>query len=475
MLIRGYDTKHTIAAVATFPSTAALGIVKVSGKDALSIVSRNFLPKNKNKDIKRAKSYTLHYGWVIQPSEGHAKRVRTKRESKIVDEVLVSVMRAPYSYTREDVVEISSHGGVLILNKILDLILKSGARLAKPGEFSYRAFLNGRLDAIQLQAIADIVETKTEKALFSLSRQLKGDFSKTILTIKEELKNINSLLEACINFPDEDIPLDLPQIKKRIKKISTRIKSILDKYGISRTIHEGTKCVICGPANVGKSTLFNCMLKQERVIVAHIPGTTRDIIEETLNIRGVPLRIYDTAGLLETKDFISKSAVKKSYEAIEEADLVIYMFDSSCSIDSKDLYLLNKIKYKNTIIVANKIDLPCRIDKRQLESLGKPLVRISALKGIGIDRLEKAVFNAIYKKGLNREDSFVILAKWQAQVLGDILSHLVEAERFIDKGFTLDFVSFALKDTLDDLSKLSGERIDEDILNSIFSNFCIGK
>ncbi len=475
MLIRGYDTKHTIAAVATFPSTAALGVIKISGKDALSIVRRIFLPKNKNKNIKKAKSYTLHYGWIIQPPDGRAKTVRTNPEPKIIDEVIVSIMRTPHSYTREDVVEISSHGGILILNKILDLILRSGARLAKPGEFSYRAFLNGRLDIIQLQAISDIVETKTEKALFSLSRQLKGDFSKTILAVKDGLRDISSLLEACINFPDEDITEDLPQIKKGIKKIGAGIKSILNNHSISRALHEGIVCVICGPANVGKSTLFNRILKQERAIITHIAGTTRDAIEETVNIKGLSLRIYDTAGIIETKGIVGKHAVKKSYEKIEKADLVIFMFDASRIVDNKNLSLLEKMKDRNMIIVINKTDLPRRIEEERLRSLRKPLVRISALKGSGIDQLEKTVFNAVYRKGMERQDNVVILAKWQAQVLEDVLSHLNEAEKFVNEGFTLDFVSFAIKNALDDLSKLSGERIDEDVLNDIFSNFCIGK
>ena len=475
MSIRDYDTKHTIAAIATFPTTAALGIIKVSGKDALSVVHRIFLPKNKNKNIKKVRSYTLHYGWIIQPSNGRANTPKTKRGLKIIDEVLISVMRAPHSYTREDVVEISSHGGILILDKILDLILKGGARFAKPGEFSYRAFLNGRLDLIQLQAISDIVETKTEKTLFSLSRQLKGDFSNSIIVIKDELKNISSLLEACINFPDEDINMDLPKIKSMLKKIAERIKRILDNRSISRTLHEGARCVICGKANVGKSTLFNRILKEERAIVTRIPGTTRDTIEEIVNIKGVPLHIYDTAGILETKDFINKSAVSKTYKKIEEADLIIFIFDSSRRIDDKDLSLLDKIKDKNAIVVLNKIDLTLRVGSAQLKHIKKPLVKISALKGTGMDRLEEAIFNAIYKKGLGRENNLVVLAQWQAQVLGDILLHLNEAEKFIDKGFTVDFVSFAIKNALDDLSKLSGEKIDEDILNRIFSNFCIGK
>ena len=473
MPVRGYNTKDTICAIATFPSTAALGVIKISGKNALSVVHSIFLPK-KNKNIKKAKSYTLHYGWIVQSSNGEAKAFNTKHK-KIIDEVLVSIMRAPYSYTREDVVEISSHGGILILNKILSLVLKSGARLARPGEFSYRAFLNGRLDAIQLQAIADIVEAKTEKALFSLSRQLKGDFSKVILAVKDELKSISTLLEACINFPDEGIEADLPHINRRLKEISSKIKSFLDKQSVSRVLHKGVRCVICGNANVGKSTLFNRILKKERAIVTHMPGTTRDIVEETVNIKGALLSIYDTAGILETKDVISKIAIKKSYMKIEEADLVIFMLDASRRIGSKDLSLLDKIKNKNIVVVINKIDLPQRLNYAQLSKIKKPVVKISALKNIGIGKLEKAIFNAVYTKGLRDENNIVILAQWQAQVLRDILFHLNEAENFIDKGFTVDFVSFALRNALDDLSKLSGERIDDDILNSIFSNFCIGK
>ena len=466
MPIRDYDTKDTIAAIATFPSAAALGVIKISGKKAVSIARRIFLPKDKKKDIEKAKSYTLHYGWIIQPS-GKGK--------EIIDEVLVSVMRAPYSYTREDVIEISSHGGILILNKILKLVLKSGARLAKPGEFSYRAFLNGRLDIIQLQAIADIIETKTEKALFSLSRQLRGDFSKTILAVKNEIKDVNSMLEACINFPEEDVKEDLPQAKRKIKKVREGIKKVLDNYSVSRILHEGARCVICGPANAGKSTLFNRILKRERSIVTRIPGTTRDTIEETVTLKGVPLRIYDTAGIIEADDFISRSAVRKSYEAVEKADLVVFMFDSSRPVSREDLSLLDRIKDKNIIILINKIDLSCRINEIQLKSLNKPLVKISALKNIGIDKLENAVFDAVYTKGIGREDNIVVLAEWQAQVLRSILFHLDEAERFINEGFTLDFVTLALNGAFDELSKLSGDKADENILNSIFSRFCIGK
>ncbi len=332
--MKGYNTKYTIAAIATYPSVSALGVIKISGEKAIAAVKRIFVPKDKNKDLAKVKSYTLHYGWIVQPrAAGSRSGFSYSSQTGVIDEVLVSVMRAPHSYTREDVLELSAHGGVVILNKILGLILKSGVRFAKPGEFSYRAFLNGRLDLAQAQAVGDIVNAKSEKAMFSLSRQIRGDFSLGIGYIRDELNSILSSIEACINFPDEDIKVDPKNIRNSLNKIIHRVEDIIEKANASKILRDGMNCVICGRANAGKSTLFNRLLKEEKAIVTHIPGTTRDAVEEVINIRGLPLHIYDTAGILKPKDSLDRRVMEKSDERINNADLVIIVFDASRRAD----------------------------------------------------------------------------------------------------------------------------------------------
>jgi len=277
--LKNYNTGETIAAIATFPSKSALGVIKISGKKSIRIIHRIFVTKNK-KDIRKAKTYTLHYGWIVDRKKSSGQ--------KITDEVLVSVMRAPHSYTCEDVVEISSHGGIIALNEILNLILRCGARLAQPGEFTYRAFLNGRIDLLQAEGIRNIVEAKTDKALQAAVSQLKGDSFNRFKKIKEAIKSVFLLTEADINFPEDDTAAESSRIKDKIKKINAEMKSILEADKKSKIAKDGLRCVICGKANAGKSTLFNCLLQEERVIVSEIPGTTRDAVEETINVRGVP-------------------------------------------------------------------------------------------------------------------------------------------------------------------------------------------
>ena len=465
--LQRYNLKDTIAAIATFPSPAALGIIKISGKKALAAAVAVFVPKNRE-SLKKARSHTLHYGWVV-------KKAKAKGEAKIIDEVLISIMRAPNSYTREDVVEISSHGGVLVLNNILNLLLKRGIRLAFPGEFSYRAFMNGRIDLVQAQAISDIVEAKTEKSLFSLSKQLKGDFSKEIHKIKERLKNIFSYMEAFINFPEEETSVDLNIVKTGLKDIKERINIFLSRSSESNILREGVRCVICGKANVGKSTLFNHLLREERVIVTHIAGTTRDVIEETMNIKGVPLRIYDTAGIVKPKDFLDKEAMKKSHEKLDAADIVICVFDYSRKLLKEDILLAEKIKDKNVIFVVNKIDLKKKINIERLRRFKKPVVRMSALNNGGLEGLEQTVFNKVYAKGITRKGSILLLSQWQRGLLKSIKAAIEDSLRALQSGYPVDFINFSLKPALESLGKLTGEVISEEVLNNIFSNFCIGK
>jgi tRNA modification GTPase len=472
--LKDYNLDDTIAAIATFPSKSALGIIKISGKHAIDVISKIFLPRKK-KNLKKVKTYTLHYGWIINSYQSSVISSQPKkRTTNIVDEVLISVMRNPYSYTREDVVEISSHGGTFVLNKILELVLKEGARLALPGEFTYRALVKGRIDLLQAQSILNIIETRSETGLNIAVSQLKGHLSDTIKGLKEEIKEMFVQTEALINFPEDEVDVTFAPMKKNIKNIEKVINRLLLGSRQAKVFKEGMRCVICGKTNAGKSTLFNLLLKEERVIVSRFPGTTRDVIEETINIKGVPLRIYDTAGILEPKDFVTRKAVEKTSKVFDEADLVILVVDGSKALNKDDLFLLKKAKDKNTIIIINKIDIKQKLKIRDLPPIKGTKVKISALKNIGIKDLEEAIYKIVYNKGIDRAN-LIFLNQYQQSILEKARDSIKEAAGFLRQGYTIDFVNLALKESLENLGKLSGEVVSEEILESIFSNFCIGK
>jgi tRNA modification GTPase len=461
--LKDYNLKDTICAIATFPSKSALGVIKISGKKSLDIVNKIFIPKKK-KDIKKAKTYTIHYGWIVDKSN---------KKRKFIDEVLVSIMRAPFSYTCEDVVEISSHGGILVLNRILELILKNKARLALPGEFTYRAFVNGRINLLEAESISAIVEAKSDYVLDSAVKQLRGEGEEKIKILKEQLKEIFAKTESLINFPEEeDVKISLKDIKKDLEKIEKEIEGLLKRTEVASILKEGLKCVICGKANAGKSTLFNRLLKQERVIVSKTPGTTRDVIEETIDIKGVPLKIYDTAGIFEPKDLITKKAIEKTKRTFEEADLVLFVLDNSRPLNRDDLFLWERAKDKNLILVINKIDLKQKLKLDRFKSV--PKVYLSALKNIGIKDLEDSIFKMIYKEGLDREN-LLFLNNFQKEILKKIKGELEQTKKFLEENYPIDFINFSLKECLDQLRKLTGEVMCEEILENIFSNFCIGK
>ncbi|MDD5194817.1 MAG: tRNA uridine-5-carboxymethylaminomethyl(34) synthesis GTPase MnmE [Candidatus Omnitrophica bacterium] len=484
--LKDYNTNDTIAAIATFPAPSALGVIKISGKNSLPIISKIFLPKNK-KNIKKAKTYTIHYGWIIGRPQTKDHRPKTKKAGKIIDEVLVSVMRAPGSYTKEDVVEISSHGGAIVLNKILEVILKTGARLALPGEFSYRALTNGRIDLLQAQSIADIVGAKSEEGLGLATKQLLGSVSRKLEEVKEDLKELYAHTEAAINFPEETADIRLDKLRQRLSGISKAVEALLTGANEARIFQEGLRCVICGKTNAGKSTLFNCLLRDERVIVSHIPGTTRDVIEETISIEGIPLRIYDTAGILEPADLITEKALEKTSKAFEQADLILAVFDGSRPFDKDDKIILDKLKNlriqdksaglsskKKIIFIINKNDLASKLHlKEAARKLGR-VVYLSALKNKGIKGLEQAIARAVYKGSITHQDC-IFLSQMQKNALAAMHGSLLEALTCLNKHYTVDFLHLSLRQALDDASRISGEIISEEILESIFSRFCIGK
>ncbi|MCF7870380.1 MAG: tRNA uridine-5-carboxymethylaminomethyl(34) synthesis GTPase MnmE [Candidatus Omnitrophica bacterium] len=468
--LKDYKLSDTIAAIATPPSKAALGVVKISGKKSLSILEKIFMPKVK-KNIKKAKTFTLHYGWIINSPKS---KVQSPKSEEIIDEVLVSIMRAPHSYTTEDVVEISSHGGVLVLSQIVELILKEGARLAKPGEFSYRALINDRIDLLQAEAILRLVEAKTPEAVSLSSKQLKGENSTKLENLKEELKDLFTQTESAINFPGEDIEFNKVNLGKKLDKIIKKVSNFKKSQESAKILTQGLRCVICGRSNAGKSTLFNRILRQERVIVSKVPGTTRDVVEETINIEGVPIKIYDTAGILEPNDFITKKAIQKTNQLFDEADLVILLFDGSKKLSKDDNFLLSKAKNKNTILVVNKSDLGQKLVLGQKIKKQHKLIKISALKDADLNKFEKLVYKSVYTKPIDKKD-LIFLNQYQKEELDNLAKNLSKTKEYLTGDYTLDFINFSLKDCLDSIGKITGEVIAEEILENIFCNFCIGK
>ena len=469
--LKDYKLGDTIAAIATFPGKSALGVIKVSGPKALAIASKVFKPYRK-KNIKGVKTHTLHYGWIIE--RGAKNKTKRKNEKIIIDEVLLSVMRKPSTYTKEDVIEISSHGGVAVLSKILRIVLKQGARLALPGEFTYRALIGGRIDLLQAESIRGIIDAKSENALTLASSQLRGETTLKVKQLKSELKELFVQTESAINFPEDDVDISSLKLKERIKALAKKVDDLFEGSREAEIMCEGLKCVICGKANVGKSTLFNRLLKEERVIVSRFPGTTRDVVEETINIRGVPLRIYDTAGILEPKDLIARKSLKKALRIFSECDLVILVLDGSRRLDKDDFFLLEKVKNKNVIFVINKIDLTQRLNLKKIPKVGGTIVKMSTLKSKGLGDLEKAVYRKVYREGVDRE-SIVFLSQYQRQILGKLGSSLNQIKVFLKESQPIDFINIELKICLDNLGRLSGEVFSEEILKSIFSQFCIGK
>lgn len=461
--------EDTIAAVATSPGVGGIGVIKVSGPDAINIISDIFTSATE-KDLKKAKNYTLHYGWL---KDVNSKRSKHNKKD-IIDEVIVGIMRGPHSYTREDVIEIYSHSGQVVLDRVLQAVLKRGAHLAAPGEFTKRAFISGRIDLVQAESILDIVNARTDKALNLSMLQLKGELSSRIKEIDEKIEHLLVALEADVSFPEEQTGVSQKKIKEEIKGISTNIEELLENSEKNKFLREGVKSVICGRSNVGKSSLLNMLLKEERVIVTPLAGTTRDVVEENINIRGLPISISDTAGIINPRDLIEERALEKSYKNIERADLVILVFDGSEELREQDRFLIEKVKNKNTVFVINKTDLKEKIEKDVLRREKRPVVEISVLNNKGLEKLEKTIIKNVWRDfdSEQREQMFVSnirhinLLKEAKQRLSGLVSQ---------DNLTSDYLLFGLEEAKSKISQITGKEFSEDILNSIFDNFCIGK
>lgn len=460
--MKSHNFNDTIAAISTPVGEGGIGIVRLSGKDALAIADKIFSSKDSKKPSVFA-TYTTHYGWVANGK-------------KIIDEVILTVMRAPRSYTREDIVEINCHGGIVALRAVLDLALEKGCRLAEPGEFTRRAFLNGRIDLSQAEAVLDIIRAKTDSALKLGIEQLKGNLSKEINKIRKGLIELLAELEANIDFPEEGISrLNPADFKKKIMQIGAQFKAILESAKLGKVLREGIHVVICGKPNVGKSSLLNALLRQERSIVTSVAGTTRDTIEEIIDIKGIPVRIVDTAGILEPRDLIEKKAVQRSRNQMELADLVILIFDGSKKISKDDEALVRKIKGKNAIAIINKIDLKQKIEKDKVLKAFGHTIEISAKKNRNINLLEEAIADLVYKGRIWAPESVAVSNLRHITSLRQAQKLIAEATNSLDNKLSFEYIAQDIKDALLCLDDILGRRPSEDLLDKIFSEFCIGK
>lgn len=473
-----YDINDTIAAIATGVGESGIGIVRISGKEALAIADRIFVSSDKKKPS-GFKTYTTHYGWIVgcrTPKTKSVKQGASSAKQEIIDEVILTVMRAPKSYTREDIVEINCHGGILTLREVLDSVLENGCRLASPGEFTKRAFINGRIDLAQAEAVLDIIRAKTGSALKLSVEQLRGALSSQMNRMRKALLDILSLLEANIDFPEEEISgINAKEITQRLGAINDELKNILDTSKQGRIFREGINVVICGKPNVGKSSLLNALLKQERSIVTPLAGTTRDAIEEIIDIKGIPIRIVDTAGIIEPRDLIEKKAVQRSKRHISLADLVILLFDGSRRLAKEDELLMRKIKRKNTLAIINKIDLKQKIEEDKIQRRFSRVINISAKKLKNIDLLESQIADLVYNGKLSHPEPIMVSNLRHIEAVRRAQKLIAEALNSLDNKLSLEFVAQDIKDALGHLDDILGRRFCEELLDKIFSEFCIGK
>jgi tRNA modification GTPase len=459
------DREETIAAISTPFGESGIGIVRVSGSLAEPIAKKLFKPK---KDQSYFVSHHFHYGEIIDIQSG-----------KAVDEVLIVMMKSPKTYTREDIVEIHCHGGYLILQKVLELVLKEGARMAEPGEFTMRAFLNGRIDLTQAEAVIDLIRAKTQTSLEIANQQLRGWLHKEMANVRAQLISHLAMIEAHIDFPEEDIePAGFRKMSGDLEILIRRMEEWINSYEEGKIFCEGISCAIVGKTNVGKSSLLNVLLKAERAIVTPIPGTTRDVIEEVVNIHGIPVRLMDTAGLRKPVDFIEQEGVKRAKERVADSDIVLLLLDGSRALDTDDLEIFGEINGKKKVVIINKNDLPVQVSyeevKRRFDN--DPIVSISALKNDGIDVLKEAVYTTLVHQEVRTTPEYLIVANIRHKTaLNQIRESLSNAKKGLEEGTSLEFIAFEIRSALEALAELVGETTNEEVLNRIFEQFCIGK
>ena len=458
---------NTIAAIATASGTGGIGIIRMSGDKCFEVLKKIFIPKNKNVDIDKVDGYTIKYGYIINPS--------TKEK---IDEVLVSFFRAPKSYTTENMCEINSHGGMIIERKILEQCLNNGAELAEPGEFTKRAFLNGRIDLSQAESVIDIINAKTDKEAKASFEQLQGNLSKEIEEIRASLLDIISDIEASIDYPEYDIE-ETTEDKaiKLLEKEKNRLELLEKSFENGKLLKEGIKTIIIGKPNSGKSSLLNVILKEERAIVSDYAGTTRDTIEEFININGIPLKLVDTAGIRDTEDFVEKIGVKKAIKLAEDADLIIAIFDSSKKLEEEDFKVLDIIKNRKSIVLLNKCDLSQKNNEtiNYISNLNKTVIKASMKTEEGIRELYDTIYNLFNKKEIEMNDGIIVTNIRHKNLIHKAIENNIKAIESIKNKMPIDITAICIKEILEDLGEITGNNVSEDIINKIFSKFCLGK
>ena len=454
----------TIASISTAPGIGGIGIIRMSGEKSFEVLDKIFVAKNKQ-NIDEIKGYTIKYGNIVE--DGH-----------IIDEVLVSYFKAPRSYTTENMCEINSHGGTVIVRKILELCLKNGAELAEPGEFTKRAFLNGRIDLAQAESVIDVINAKSDKEAKSGIKQLEGFLSKEIKEIKQEIMDVLVNIEVTIDYPEYDTPeVQQEELSGMLQSVGQRLIKLEKSFDNGKIIKEGIKTAIIGKPNAGKSSLLNAILKEDRAIVTDIAGTTRDTIEEFVTINGIPLKLIDTAGIREASDKVEKIGVEKSIKLAEEADLVIAIFDSSKELTAEDIEILKLIENKKSIILLNKNDLNPVISENdeKLKKASKNILKISALNKTGIDELYEKISELFNLNEINLDNDILITNVRHKNIISKSLENVKKANEALNMNMPIDIITIYIKEILEDLGEITGEVVTEDIINEIFSKFCLGK
>lgn len=454
----------TIAAIATAVSNGGISIIRISGDEALQVVNKIYRTKSGKQSLLNFESHTIHFGYIVD-------------EDVTIDEVLVSVFKAPNSYTMEDVVEINCHGGALVTKKILEVCLKNGARSAEPGEFTKRAFLNGRIDLSQAEAVMDLINAKSEYALRSSVNQLKGSIHDEIVNTRSQLILDIAFIEAVLDDPEHyEFGEYREELNDRLKGKVIELEKLLKTADNGKFVREGIQTAIVGKPNAGKSSLLNLLVGSEKAIVTNIEGTTRDIIEESIQIDGVCLNIIDTAGIRDTDNVVEKIGVEKAIDCIDRADLVLYVIDASCPLNENDYSIIEKIREKRSIILLNKTDLDTVVTKEQMEELiDKPLFAISAKCDMGLSEVRDCIKQMFFNGELNFNDQVYITNIRHKEALADAITSLRQVLQSIEDEMPEDFLSIDLMNAYERLGEIIGESVGEDLVNTIFKEFCMGK
>ena len=456
----------TIAAISTAPGEGAIGIVRISGDLAISIASSIY--QCGTKQLEEQKTHTIHYGHIVDPKSG-----------EVYDEVMVSVLRAPKTFTREDIVEINCHGGIVAINRVLQLVLRMGARLAEPGEFTKRAFLNGRIDLSQAEAVMDLIRAKTDKSMQLAMRQLDGQLSHLIQNLRQEILNTLAQVEVNIDYPEYDDveEMTLQLLREKTQQVLQGIRALLNTASQGKILRDGLKTAIVGRPNVGKSSLLNVLLREEKAIVTDIAGTTRDTIEEYVNIRGVPLQLIDTAGIRETDDVVEKIGVERSRKALKEADFVLLLLNQSETLQEEDIRLLETTKGMKRIILFNKTDLPSKLSKEDIAPYAneEEIVTTSMLNKEGIDQLEEKIAGYFFQGQMNERDATYLSNTRHIALLEKAEQALVEVQNGIEMEMPVDLIQIDFTRAWDLLGEITGDSVQDELLTQLFSQFCLGK